>query len=142
MNNEQIKIPKEEAKKWKYALNLIFNNKNISKIKENSVMNEAEIMQQCNEIIDFLIYQKSKYPIYDDKLQKIHDNKIIYNLDLEKKREMIKRIFIMLKASKTNVNLKDIGLTEREGRITFSNIEHATIINKSVTGLRSRKYEF
>lgn len=142
MNNEQIKIPKEKLKEWKYALNAIFNNKRIPDKNGKTIMNESELNQQYNEIIDFLIQQKKNYPLYSDKLQKIHDNKIIYNLDLEKKREMIKRIFIMLKASKTNVNLKDIGLTEREGRITFSNIGHATIINKSVTGLRSRRYEF
>ena len=42
----------------------------------------------------------------------------------------------MLSSSKLNADLKFIGGTSREGRLTFSNIEHACIINKSISGLK------
>jgi len=58
---------------------------------------------------------------------------------------IIKRLFTMLKCNSSNANLeklKTLKFGERVGRISGKNITSATIINKSVTGLKVRKYEF
>ena len=46
----------------------------------------------------------------------------IENLDMEKKKILIKELLKMLSASSMNANLKEFGLTDREGRVHKSNI--------------------
>ena len=142
MNNEQLKIKKELIKKWKYSLNLIFNERAIPKINDVPILSNDELDLQLNDIINYLINKSDRYPLYKDKLNKIKENGKIYTLSIEEKVKVIKNIFIMLQASKTNVNLENIGLTSREGRCNFSNIEHSIFIYKSTTGIKEKIYEF
>lgn len=135
MNNHQLKIKKKDMIKYKYLLNYIFNNSTYN-------LNKETINDLANDLINYLINLKSEYPLYKDKLQMIKDKGIIYDLPLQEKITYIKKIIIMLSAGKTNSDLKDIGLTDREGRIIFSNVEHGCIIFKSVTGIWEDKYEF
>ena len=52
----------------------------------------------------------------------------------------------MLKCNPTNANLEKLNKTvkfnNRVGRINGVNVITATIVNKSITGLKERKYEF
>ena len=41
-----------------------------------------------------------------------------------------------------NANLKEFGLKDRIGRLTGKVISEGTIIYKSITGIREKKYEF
>ncbi len=142
MNNEQLIIKKELLKKWKYTLNLIFNNKPLPLIEKVPVLTKEELNLELNEIINYLINKSNRYPLYKDKLNKIKNIGKIYDLDIEEKAKTIKNIFVMLQASKTNANLENIGLTVREGRLNFNNIEHSVLIYKSTTGIKEKIYEF
>lgn len=140
VNNQEFKILAKYAKKWKYALNYVFNQKfELDSLKNMSVL---ELDNQLNEIINYIIEKQDFYPLYKHKLLKIKEIGKIYELDIPEKLENIKKIFIMLSANKTNVNLKEIGLSEREGRLKYSNIDAGILTFKSITGIKEKKYEF
>ena len=141
MNAYELKIPKEKMIKWKYTLNLILNNKKIPQINQEPLLTENEISNQTNEIIEYLLSLEEQVPLYKKSIQKIKCINI-NDLDIENRKKLIIELFKMLSSSKLNADLKFIGGTSREGRLTFSNIEHACIINKSISGLKELKNEF
>lgn len=116
--------------------------------------------KEIDDLFDFIIdYMKIRYPLYEsisDKLILVKESDEFYNLPLEIDYEdskkgniskviIIKRLFTMLKCNSTNANLeklKTLKFGKRVGRISGKNITSATIINKSVTGLKVKKYEF
>ena len=51
-------------------------------------------------------------------------------------------MLIVYKCSSENANLKEFGLKDRIGRLTGKVISEGTIICKSITGIREKKYEF
>ena len=71
-------------------------------------------------------------------------NPDLENVNIEIKEKIIIEMLNLLKCNSKNANMKflddkySIAFGKKNGRI----IEHAIIINKSVTGLRTRKYEF
>ena len=116
---------------------------------------------EINELFDFIINCIStKYPLYNsiyNKLKMVKEADEFYNLPLDttyeelrkgtiSKVSIIKQLFIMLKCNSTNASLEKLNKTvkfnDRVGRISNVNVTNATIINKSVTGLKERRYEF
>jgi len=94
------------------------------------------------------------YESISNKLNLVKESNEFYNLALEDKLDKnsiskvdaIKQLFIMLKCNSTNANLEKLNGTtkfsSRVGRLSGVNVSTATIINKSITGLKERKYEF
>ena len=141
MNAYEIKINKENMKKWKYTLNLILNNKSIPKYDNKPIIADDEVDLQMNDIIEFLLSLECKIPLYKSSINKVKNINITF-LDFDTKKKLVLELFKMLSSSKNNADLKFIGGTEREGRLTFSNINNGVITFKSTTGLKESKYEF
>ena len=138
-NANELKIPRNKMLKWKYVLNKILNNKAIPKDKS---VDEDNLLNISNEILTFLLDEKKNYPLFQNEIEKIQ-NKICYpKLSQEQIEKIIIEILKIYSCSSTNANLSDFGLGDRMGRLSGFNIDSGTIINKSVTGLRTRKYEF
>jgi len=138
-NANELKIPRNKMLKWKYVLNKILNNKAIPKDKS---VDEDNLLNISNEILTFLLGEKKNYPLFQNEIEKIQ-NKICYpKLSQEQIEKIIIEILKIYSCSSTNANLSDFGLGDRMGRLSGFNIDSGTIINKSVTGLRTRKYEF
>ena len=66
------------------------------------------------------------------------------SLTMEEKEIIIREMFHMLKANSLTANLKLLkpNYNDRFGRKNHQNISHATIINKSVTGIYEVRNEF
>ncbi len=140
-------------------------------LKENKLndMNYIDYQEHCKKVFNSQINNlftliieriKTNYPLYNsiyEKLNLVKNSKEFANLPLEISNEearkgnisktiIINQLFIMLKCNPTNVNLerlnKTVKFNNRVGRTSSVNITSATIINKSVTGLKERKYEF
>jgi len=136
-NAYQLKISKKSMKKWKYMLNFALNDKKIPVIDNQEVLTEQEVNKQMLEFIKYLLSLHELFPLYNNtfkKLEKID----IENLDMEKKKILIKELLKMLSASSMNANLKEFGLTDREGRVHKSNIGEGTLIYNSITGIREK----
>lgn len=131
-NALQLKINKSQMSKWKYALQYILNNK-------KEYLSDAEIY--ANEIIDFLVNQNI-YPLFNKEVDKIKNNFIFDNLDLDKKKKIIRELFNMYHCNSVNANLSEFGLGDRIGRLSGNNITSGAIIFKSITGIWESKYEF
>lgn len=141
-NCKEFNIEKGKQREWKYALNRLFNSKRADKI------DDIIYDKQLAEILYYIINKiEIEYELYRDLLPKlkqyISDN-TIQAMNIEEKEKVLFELFKMLKFNSTNANLKviDSNAPSEFGRITDRTIEHAIIINKSITGLKERKYEF
>lgn len=136
-NAIQLKISKELYLKWKYALNRILNN------KENN-LNESEYKENLIEILNYLLQLNDYYPLFDNEIIQIkkYVEKNNQNLGIKDFEKIIKQLLIVYKCSSENANLKEFGLKDRIGRLTGKVISEGTIIYKSITGIREKKYEF
>ena len=140
-NCTQFNISKENQIKWKYALNRLFNcNKDL--------IDDELYNNYLDEIIDYVIEKIEKeYKLYSNLVNELKGylNKDMLNeISIEIKEKTLLELFKLLKFNSACANLKllnsqaSIAFGKKHGRT----IEHATIINKSVTGLRTRRYEF
>ena len=79
-----------------------------------------------------------------DELKNIVNYKNYSELNLEEKENIIKQLMNLLKCNSTNANFKFLNSKYSSvfGRKHSKTINHATIISKSVTGIRESKYEF
>lgn len=141
VNAIQLKISKNDAKKWKYTLNWVLNDRKIPEINKLPILSNEQLENQIEEIIEYLLKQKEKYPLFTNTLNKF-DNINIKEYSIELKKQILIELFKLFSANPQNANLSFIGLTEREGRLNYSSIKHGTIIFKSVTGIKETKYEF
>lgn len=166
VNAIQFRLTKGEQIKYKYLLNFIFNDKypyfsdkyrkkfiTRDDFKEyfNNIFNE-----QINQLYDLYIVKLNKYyPSFQNIAIKLEQVKIdFYNLKLVKndnkdnlsKIEVIKELFKITKFSSINADLSkfksSVKFSDRIGRSSGNNIKSGTIINKSVTGIWEKHYEF
>ena len=131
-NATQLKIYKDKMKNWRYALEYLLNDK-------RKYIEEAN--KYVDEIYKFLV-NIDLYPLFANDLAKIKEKLLFENLELEKKKKIIKELFKMLHCNSTNANLSEFGLGDRMGRLSGNNITVGIIISKSVTGIRESRYEF
>lgn len=153
-----------------YIFNNKYSNKE-KYLKQNNLndMNHIDYKELCNKVFNTQIndlfeliieHIKTDYPLYNsiyEKLNLVKESNEFNNLPLEisndearkgsiSKALIIKQLFIMLKCNPTNANLEKLNKTvkfnNRVGRINGVNVITATIVNKSITGLKERKYEF
>lgn len=138
-NAVELKIPKEKMKKWKYILNKILNKR---KIPDNKQLSLEELRKGSLEILYFLLEKKLEYPLLCKEIDKIKEHIDIEKLAQNEIEQIIVEIVKMYSCSSLNANLSAFGLGDRMGRLSGYNVDSGIIINKSVTGLRTRKYEF
>lgn len=131
-NATQLKIYKDKMKNWRYALEYLLNDK-------RKYIEEAN--KYVDEIYKFLV-NIDLYPLFANDLAKIKEKLLFENLELEKKKKIIKELFKMLHCNSANANLSEFGLGDRMGRLSGNNITVGIIISKSVTGIRESRYEF
>lgn len=117
--------------------------------------------EQAIDLFKYIIeYISSNCPLYGkiaENLSLVQDSGEFYNLPFDvsideerkgliSKTIILNQLFVLLKCNSTNANLsklnKTIKFSDRVGRISGKNVKTGTIITKSVTGLKERRYEF
>ena len=141
-NANQLRIPKDKIKEWKYTLNKIINNVPIPKKEDSLVIDENKLLKQAVEILVYLFEQRENYPLFIKTIEKIQETIDINNLDFEQLSKVIKEILKIYSCNSTNGNLKEFGLGDRIGRLSGNNITTGTLKFKSITGLKEIDYEF
>lgn len=140
-NAIEFKIDKTNQTKWKYTLNRLFNKKD--KCIENSLYNE-----QLDELFTYIINKiENKYKLYCNLLPELKNYiniDSLNNISIEDKEKVLLELFKLLKFNSFCADLKILdskassAFGKKNGRI----ISNAIVINKSVTGLKERRYEF
>lgn len=132
-NAYQLKIPKENMKQWKRAFAYILNtNKNY--------ITEAE--KYSDEIIEYLLSQENKYPLFKNEIIKIKNIIDYKQIEQAKRYKLIKELLSLYHCNSVNANLSDFKLKDRIGRLSGYNVDKGRIIYKSVTGIKEESYEF
>ena len=127
-------------KEHKYALKKLYDNKYKLDIEDYE--------RKLEEIITYIVDKvENKYKLYDnlvDELKKIVNYKNYSELNLEEKENIIKQLMNLLKCNSTNANFKFLNskYSSAFGKKNDRIVDHATIISKSVTGIRESRYEF
>ena len=140
-NAIEFQIDKTNQIKWKYTLNRLFNNK--TKGIENALYNE-----QLNELFNYIINKIEKeYKLYCNLLPILKsyiNTNTLNDISINNKEKIILELFKLLKFNSSCANLKtlDSQASSAFGKKNKKIISNATIIYKSVTGLKERKYEF
>lgn len=141
-NAFELKISKELMKKWKYTLNKIINEKNIPIVNNLPIITEEEMHNHLIEILNYLFSQKNNFVLFENIINKIENNIDINRLSDEKLIKIIIEILKMFKCTSDNANLKDFGLSSRLGMLNGKVLTTGTLIFKSTTGIKERRYEF
>ena len=135
-NFVELKIKKENYIRWKLTLNRLFNNK-------IEIIDDSEYKKNLLEILEYLMTLKNIYPLFDNDLVQINkrlsENNILELIDLE---NFVKQTLMIFNTSKDTANLSKFNLKDKIGRLADKNLTQGTIIYKSITGIREKKYEF
>ncbi len=145
------------------------NMENYLKNSNINIENYNEFKSYCKKIFNEQAIDLFKYiieyisincPLYDKiakNLSLVQDSGEFYNLPFEvsideerkgliSKTIILNQLFVLLKCNSKNANLsklsKTIKFSDRVGRLEKINVKTGTIITKSVTGLKVRRYEF
>jgi len=138
-NAIELKIKKNDLIKWKYVLNKIFNG---IKLPKNGKFTDLYILELSKDILNFLFKQKENYPLFFDKIKNIEETIDINSLNQENIEKLILELVKIYSCKSITANLKDFNLGDSIGRLGGYNIDHAILINKSVTGLMEYRNEF
>ena len=141
-NAYQLKISKNNIKKWKYVLNKILNNVSIPKSDGLPIINEDIMIEQCIDIINYLFNQKVNFPLFKREIENIENNINIYSMNFYELSKIITELFKLYHCNSVNANLKEFGLGNRLGRLSGNNITTGTLKFKSVTGIKEEIYKF
>ena len=139
-NAIEFNFDKNFMKTHKYTLKKVYDKKYTKDV--------ANYEHNLDEIITYIVDKiESKYHLYSNLISDLKDmvnyrNYEIY--DIETKENIIKQLFNLLKFNSTNANFKFLNqkYSSAFGKKNHRIIEHATIISKSVTGIRESRYEF
>lgn len=140
-NAKEFKIEREKQIIWKNSLNRLFNN-------QKKGIEDLLYDNQLTDIINYVLNKIEKeYVLYNNLISELRgylNNESIKNLSIEDKEKTLKELFNLLKCNSKCANLKFLNFKassyfgKKNGRI----ISNATIIYKSPTGLKEKKYEF
>ncbi len=136
-NALQLKFKKEQMLKWKYSIHRLLNDKSNRK-----KLSDAIYMDNLKEILEELYKMKNKYPLFTSSIQKIEDKIKVDELSIDDLEKIIIELLKLYHCNSVNADLSKYGLGNRIGRLSGINITNGTIINKSCTGIKGRKYEF
>lgn len=134
-NATQLKIPKQKMLQWKYALNEILNHS--QKYLSNHYLATEELMYQTREILEYLLQEKERYPLFRKEIARIQKQISIPTLAYTDLIYIIREMFKLYHCNSMNANLKEYGLSDRIGRLSGNTIDSGSIINSSVTGIRT-----
>lgn len=136
-NALQLKFKKEQMLKWKYSIHRLLNDKSNRKKLSDTIY-----MDNLKEILEELYKMKNKYPLFTSSIQKIEDKIKVDELSIDDLEKIIIELLKLYHCNSVNADLSKYGLGNRIGRLSGINITNGTIINKSCTGIKGRKYEF
>lgn len=136
-NALQLKFKKEQMLKWKYSIHRLLNDKSNRKKLSNAIY-----MDNLKEILEELYKMKNKYPLFTSSIQKIEDKIKVDELSIDDLEKIIIELLKLYHCNSVNADLSKYGLGNRIGRLSGINITNGTIISKSCTGIKGRKYEF
>ena len=127
-------------KEHKYALKKLYD----KKYSNNDVNYEKKLEEIITYIVDKMEKQYLLYNNLISDLKEIVNYKHYDKLNLDEKEQTIIQLLNLLKFNSTNANFKFLNQSYSSafGKKHSRIIEHATIISKSVTGIRESKYEF
>ena len=153
-NAKEFIIDSKHLDKWKYTLSRLLKNQKFSPkyLSKKIDCQESELETIYNkELSDIVIYIVNKvekeYELYKNLVPDMKEMFKINNIELltmEEKEIIIKQMLNLLKANSLTANLKGLNdkYSSELGRKKDKTISHATIINKSVTGIYEVKNEF
>lgn len=139
-NATEFKIKKENQIKWKYTLNRLFNHKNC--------IDDSTYDIQLNELFNYITDKiHNEYKLYENllpELKKYINQDVLDSISISDKEKTLLELFKLLKFNSACANLK---VLNKDASMAFGKkhsriISNAIVINKSVTGLKERKYEF
>ncbi len=139
-NAIEFNFDKKFMKIHKYALKKLYDKKYTKEVDDYE--------HSLDNIITYIVDKmESKYCLYSNLIGDLKDMvnyKNYENFDIETKENIIKQLFNLLKFNSTTANFKFLNpkYSTAFGKKHGRTIEHATIISKSVTGIRESKYEF
>lgn len=136
-NALQLKFKKEQMLKWKYSIHRLLNDKSNRK-----KLSDAIYMDNLKEILEKLYKMKNKYSLFTSSIQKIEDKIKVDELSIDDLEKIIIELLKLYHCNSVNADLSKYGLGNRIGRLSGINITNGTIISKSCTGIKGRKYEF
>ena len=138
-NAKEFNIDKEHMKKWKTSFLRLFNNK-------KEIIDDETYSNNLEEILEYIVFKIEKeYVLYQNLLEEMRQMFKINQkeeLNIEDKEKAILEMFKLLKCNSASANLKSLGESSFFGRKHSRIINHAIIINKSITGLWKKYYEF
>lgn len=140
-NAIQFKVDKNSMKNFKLMLNRLLN-------KRNNCIDDINYNLKLGEFIKYIVFKvDSDYKLYSNLLDDMKMMFCIDNLEfltLEQKEKVIIEMLHLLKVNSVNANLKFLNSSYSSafGKKNDRTIEHAIIINRSVTGLKEYRYEF
>lgn len=137
-NAREFKINKNNAKKWKYTLNILLNKK-----KKKDDFDYIKYDNDLNEINAY-IYSKIKkeYDLYKNLSDELKEIIELSNSSIENKEKLIIELLKLLKYNSVNANFKYLDHSMAFGRKHHKTISNATLIIQSAAGLKERTYEF
>ena len=140
-NAKELQLSKKEMMEYKYMLERLLN-------KHKTVIDDYLYIDKLKSFVKFLISKVEKeYVLYQNLVEKMKEMFLPVleeNREMEIYEELVIELLHLLKCNSVNANLKflDNSYSSAFGKKHRRIIESATVIHKSVTGLRSRKYEF
>lgn len=139
-NAIEFNFDKFFMKEHKYALKKLYD----KKYSNNDVNYEEKLEEIITYIVDKMEKQYLLYNNLISDLKEIVNYKHYDRLNLDEKEQTIIQLLNLLKFNSTNANFKFLNQSYSSafGKKHSRIIEHATIISKSVTGIRESKYEF
>lgn len=140
-NAHQLRIDKNNLKKWKHILNKVLNKVEIPKINSIPVIDDEKIIPETINIVKYLYSKKEEYPLFKQAITNIEDSINLNDLDFEQLSKLVIELLNIYQCNSTNGNLKEFGLSDRIGRLSGKNIKNGTLIFKSTTGIKKDEYE-
>ncbi len=140
-NAKELKLSKAETIEYKLMLDRLLN-------KHKKAIDDYLYIDKLKAFIKLLIHKVEKeYVLYQNLVENM---KMMFlptleeNKNLEIYEKLVTELLHLLKCNSTNANLKflDASYSSAFGKRNERIIKNAVVINKSVTGLRTRKYEF
>ena len=140
-NAKEIKIDANNLEKWKYTLNKLLNNHNY-KVDDN------KYNEELSGILIYIMEKlKKEYKLYEDIVPEIENYfkfHKVNELSIDVKENIIREFLKLLGFNNGVADFKKYGdnYPKSIGRKTKLSINHAKIINYSITGIWEQTYEF
>lgn len=140
-NAKEFYIDKENMKKWNQTFHRLFHD-------AKDAVDNVTYEKHLNEIIEYIIRKiETEFLLYRSSVDTIKEICKINNIEkvsIENKEIIIKELLRLLRYNSETANFKllDKKWNERFGRKSGKTITHATIINRSITGIWEQKDEF